>query len=96
MRDSYQIILGPVITEKATDLKDKQSKYVFRVCTKASKPEIRRAVQERFKVRVLNVTTMREQGKKKRYRGVWGRSPSWKKAIVALHPDDKIEYFEGA
>jgi len=85
------IILEPVVSEKSTHLL-KENKYVFKVPLKATKIEIRKAVEEMFKVRVEKVRTIRVKGKKKRWRGrVVGKTPDWKKAIVKLREGDTIE-----
>jgi large subunit ribosomal protein L23 len=67
----------------------------FRVAVKANKIEIRKAVEELFKVKVLAVNTMQMQGKKKRLGKTEGVRPAWKKAIVTLAPGEKISGFEG-
>jgi len=86
-----EIILGPVITEKGTDLLS-QNKYVFKVSPQANKIEIRNAVEEVFKVRVKKVRTLRVKGKAKKFRGkVVGKTSSWKKAIVKLKEGESIE-----
>ena len=86
-----EIILGPVITEKGTDLLS-QNKYVFKVSSRANKIEIRNAVEEAFKVRVEKVRTLRVKGKAKKFRGkVVGKTSLWKKAIVKLKEGESIE-----
>ncbi len=86
-----EIILGPVITEKGTDLLS-QNKYVFKVSPQANKIEIRNAVEEAFKVRVEKVRTLRVKGKVKKFKGkVVGKTSSWKKAIVKLKEGESIE-----
>ena len=95
MKSVYDIILGPVITEasmEATGLK----KYVFEVALDAGKPEIKRAVEEIFGVKVMSVNTIRMPGKYKRMGVHSGYRPDRKKAIVRLRADSKtIEFFEG-
>ena len=92
-RDAYQIIEKPLITEKGTDLKDKQNKYVFKVDRDANKVDIKHAIEEVFKVRVVKVNTMWVSGKKKRVRFKEGKTPDWKKAVVTLREGDKIDLF---
>lgn len=87
------IILEPVITEKATKLKD-QNKYLFKVRKKANKRQIKLAVEEIFKVKVESVNTQLVRGKIKRLGRFEGKRPDWKKAIVKLK-EGKIELFEG-
>jgi large subunit ribosomal protein L23 len=88
------VIIRPIVSEKSYALLS-ASKYTFRVHEKAHKTQIRQAVEEIFGVRVLEVRTMSVKSKPKR-RGVSaGRTRSWKKAVVQLHPEDHIELFEG-
>lgn len=87
------IILEPVITEKATKLKD-QNKYLFKVLKKASKRQIKLAIEEIFKVKVESVNTQLVKGKLKRLGRFEGKRPDWKKAVVKLK-EGKIELFEG-
>ncbi|MBI4387786.1 MAG: 50S ribosomal protein L23 [Candidatus Omnitrophica bacterium] len=86
----FDIIREPWITEKGTKLAS-AAKYFFRVHSKATKPQIRRAVEETFNVKVLNVNTMNVSGKWKRVRIQAGKTNDWKKAIVTLKPGQKIE-----
>jgi large subunit ribosomal protein L23 len=96
MKFAYDVIIKPVITEKSMESVD-DKKYVFKVAKDANKIEIKKAVEEIFGVKVMKVTTINMQGKKKRLRtAVPGSRPDWKKAIVKLTPDSKtIEFFEG-
>jgi large subunit ribosomal protein L23 len=89
------ILLRPVISEKSYALMDNHT-YVFVVDPRASKIEIRAAVEEAFGVRVANVNTMMRKGKRKRQRRVatFGKRPDTKRAIVRLVGDDRIELFE--
>ena len=97
MKDVYQIILQPLITEKSTILRD-SNKYAFVVDRKATKPQIRRAAEELFDLQgdILKVRTMHVPGKPKgkmlRYQR--GRKPHWKKAIITLREGATIEAFE--
>ena len=90
----YDTILSPVITEKATLLSE-QNKVVFRVAEKATKDEIAAAVEALFKVNVTKVNTINVKGKTKRFRGVAGRRPDWKKAIVSLAEGSTIDVTTG-
>jgi large subunit ribosomal protein L23 len=91
--EPHQIILRPLITEKGTHQFTHRNAYPFEVNKWASKDDIRAAIQELFGVRVLKVRTQNRLGKKRRYRNRVGNMPSWKKAIVTLHGEDKIEFF---
>ena len=90
----YDIIVSPVITEKATNLTE-QNKVVFRVGPKATKPQIKEAVEKLFDVKVTAVNTLVTKGKKKIFRGLRGQRSDVKKAIVTLIPEDRIPIFEG-
>jgi large subunit ribosomal protein L23 len=94
MRDPRQIVLRPLVTEKATALKDEHNQVSFQVATDANKVEIRHAVEAIFKVKVTGVRTQVVFGKEKRMGRFVGRRPSWKKAIVTLGQGSKIELFE--
>ncbi|MCK4352885.1 50S ribosomal protein L23 [candidate division WOR-3 bacterium] len=95
MKDPRAIILYPIVTERAVNLKDKANKYTFCVVREANKIEIKSAIEELFKVKVLRVTTIQMKGKPKRLGRFEGKRASWKKAICTLNPGDKIEIFEG-
>lgn len=92
--DPRDVIIRPVITEKTTKLME-EGKYTFVVNPRATKTDIRWAVEEIFGVEVAKVNTMRVLGKVRRMGRFEGRRPSWKKAIVTLEPGQRIEVFEG-
>lgn len=94
MKFAQDVIKKPRITEKATSLLE-GNKYTFEVDVRSNKSEIKRAVEELFKVKVVKVNTVRLKGKEVRRRTGIGRTPEVKKAIVTLQPGDKIEVFEG-
>jgi large subunit ribosomal protein L23 len=95
MKAYHHLIKGPVITEKTHALREGANKVTFRVAVKANKIEIRKAIEELFKVKVLGVNTIRLRGKKKRLGRTEGVRPDWKKAIVTLAPGEKISGLEG-
>jgi len=95
MKDPRTIIFHPIVTEKAVSLKTDNNKYTFCVARNANKIEIKHAIEELFKVRVLEVNTQFMKGKPKRLGRFEGRKASWKKAICKLKEGDKIEIFEG-
>lgn len=95
MRNVYDVLVRPVLTEKSTELLDKQNAYTFVVAKDANKIEIARAIEKQFGVKVENVRTMRYAGKERRMGRYVGRRPSWKKAVVTLREGDAIEIFEG-
>ncbi len=95
MRDARDIIKKPLVTEKSTNMME-EKRYAFQVDIRANKIEIKKAVEELFKVRVKSVNTLRVSGKKKRLGVHTGRRPDWKKAFVTLEEGSKpIEIFEG-
>ena len=95
MKMAEDIILAPVISEASMDMLDGK-KYVFKVHSDATKPEIAKAVEELFKVEVASVNTINMKRKPKRLGYHFGYTSAWKKAIVTLKPDSKtIEFFEG-
>ena len=90
------IIVRPLITEKATELRDDKNIVVFEVSTRANKIEIKRAVETQFKSKVAEVRIARVRGKVRRQGRFAGRRPDWKKAYVRLVDGEKpIEFFEG-
>ncbi len=95
MRDPRDIIIRPVITEKAMDLAQKNSQYVFEVHPDAPKPEIKKAIEELFKVHVEKVRVINMKPKNKRVRLAQGKTRRWKKAIVILRKGESIPMFEG-
>ena len=90
----YDVILGPVITEKATTLSE-QNKVVFKVRKDASKPQIKAAVEKLFQVKVESVNTLVREGKEKRFRGMIGRQSDVKRAIVTLAEGQMIDVTTG-
>ena len=93
--DARDILIRPKITERTTDLMA-DGKYVFVVDKRANKIQIADAVKEVFNVKVAGVNTINVKGKLRRRGASKGYTRSWKKAIVALKPDQHIEFFEGA
>ncbi|MEF3275172.1 MAG: 50S ribosomal protein L23 [Chloroflexus sp.] len=91
MLTPYDILIRPLITEKNTNLME-LNKYTFEVHREATKPQIKRAVETIFNVRVTKVHTMNVRGKRRRGQSV-GYTRDWKKAIVTLAEGDRIEIF---
>ena len=92
MNEPHDIIQRASLTEKASLLGEKQNKYVFRVSRTANKIQIKRAVEQLFQKKVVDVNTANYRGKKKLERTAnYGRTAHWKKAIVTLKEGDKIE-----
>ncbi|NLY31066.1 MAG: 50S ribosomal protein L23 [Firmicutes bacterium] len=94
MADLRSIIRRPIISERTMDLLA-ENKYTFEVDLKATKPQIREAVEQIFNVDVEKVNTMRVRGKKRRMGRSEGKRPDWKKAIVTVKEGQRIELFEG-
>jgi len=90
-----ELIRRPLITEKATRLKEGSNTVCFEVARSANKIEVRRAVEQLFGVKVLDVRVANRQGKWKRMGRFLGQRKAWKKAYVRLAPDAKLEFFEG-
>jgi large subunit ribosomal protein L23 len=89
----HNIIRYPSITEKNTTLRTAQNKYVFEVVNKSTKPEIKKAIEKLFNVKVLSVNTMVVKGKFKRMGKHAGYQSDWKKAIVRLAQGQTIAKF---
>ena len=94
MENKCDVLVRPVITEKSNQLME-ENKYTFIVSLKATKVEIRQAVEKMFKVQVEAVNTVRVMGKTKRMGRHEGKRPDFKKAIVKLAPGQSIAFFEG-
>jgi large subunit ribosomal protein L23 len=91
--EPYQVILRPLITEKATHVAERHNAYTFEVSPLATKTEIKNAVEALFDVKVADVRTQNRRGKARRYRLKFGRMRNWKKAIVALKEDYRIDFY---
>lgn len=91
---NYDVILSPVITEKATKLTE-TNQVVFRVALDATKPKIAKAVEDLFKVKVTGVNTVRMKGKTKAFRGRPYKRSDYKKAIVTLAEGQQIDITTG-
>ena len=94
MNDPRDVVIRPVVSEKSYALLD-NGVYTFVVDPRANKIEIRQAVEEIFNVKVLNVTTMNRQGKRKRNRrtNTIGQRPTTKRAVVKVAAEDRIDIF---
>jgi large subunit ribosomal protein L23 len=94
MKDLSRVIVRPLITEKGADLREQSNQYAFAVAREANKLEIKRAVEHFFGVSVRQVRTMNYKGKPKRLGRFTGTRAGWKKAIVTLAAEDKIDLFD--
>jgi len=91
--EPHQIVVRPLVTEKGTHQSTRHNAYCFEVHPAATKTQIRAAIETLFPVRVDAVRTQVRLGKKRRFRNALGQLPDWKKAIVQLHGEDRIEFF---
>jgi large subunit ribosomal protein L23 len=91
--DPYQVVVRPLITEKATHLSERHNAYTFEVNPLANKTEIKNAIEALFNVKVLDVRTQNRRGKMRRHRLKTGRMRNWKKAIVSLHEEYRIDFY---
>ena len=95
VEQAYTLIRRPLISEKATAMTEK-GQVVFLVAPQATKPRIKQAVESLFNVKVKAVNTITQKGKRKKFRGIWGRRANYKKAIITLEKDQNIELLTGA
>ncbi|MEN8237851.1 MAG: 50S ribosomal protein L23 [Actinomycetota bacterium] len=94
MKNPRDIIIEPVVSEKSYDLVAQNNTYSFIVDPRSNKTEIRQAIESIFDVRVVGVSTMNRQGKRKRTGATMGRRKHTKRALVTLADGDSIEVFE--
>jgi large subunit ribosomal protein L23 len=92
MKQRYSVIKRPVITEKGSAAMERDGAYSFEVDRRANKIEVKKAVEEAFKVTVVKVNVLTSRGKSKRVRWQTGKTPDWKKAMVTLKKGEKIDY----
>lgn len=91
--EAYQVIIRPLVTEKGVHRSTRYQQYAFEVNKFATKIDVRKAVEELFNVKVVRVATQNRKGKPRRTRMRAGRTQDWKKAVVTLGGDDRIELF---
>lgn len=96
MRSIYTIIKKPLFTEKGSSLKESQNKILVEVARDVNKLEIKKSIEEIFKVKVEKVATMNTTGKWKRYGRFIGKRPDRKKAIITLKKGEKLDFIEGS
>jgi large subunit ribosomal protein L23 len=97
MKNLYEVIRRPLLTEKSNTLKETQATLCFEVHRDATKPEIKKAVETLFSTKVVDVRVANVHGKVKRQGRYAGKRPDWKKAYVVLKKGEKmIEFFEQA
>lgn len=88
----FQVLVGPHISEKAAIVADASNQYVFKVAVDATKAEIKKSVEQLFKVKVTDVNTLKVKGKTKRNRYGYSTKPTWKKAYVRLEQGQDIDF----
>ena len=93
--EHYDIIRGPVVTEKTTLQKELNNQVTIIVDKKANRVEIKNAVEKSFNTKVKQVRTLQVKGKIKQRGRIIGKRKDWKKAIVTLMPGQRIDFFEG-
>ncbi len=94
MKDLSQVVRKPLVTERFSELRERDNKFIFEVHPDANKHEIRRAIEHYFGVKVTDVRTMNVRGKVKRLGRFSGKRADWKKAIVTLAEGDSIDLFD--
>jgi large subunit ribosomal protein L23 len=88
----FQVLVGPHISEKAAIVADANNQYVFKVAVDATKAEVKKSVEQLFKVKVSNVNTLKVKGKVKRNKYGFSTKPTWKKAYVRLEQGQDIDF----
>jgi large subunit ribosomal protein L23 len=91
--EPYQVILRPLVTEKGMHRSTRNNQYAFEVNTQATKDDVRRAVEDLFHVKVEKVRTQNRHGKPRRHRFKMGTTKAWKKAIITLNAEHRIDFF---
>ena len=93
--DPREVLLRPIVTERSSYLRERDNKYTFEVAEHASKIDIKRAIEEIFNTKVLDVKVMNVHGKPRRVRLASGYRRNWKKAVVTIEAGQTISIFEG-
>ena len=91
--ESHQVIVRPLVTEKGIHAATTANQYAFEISTFAGKEDVRRAIEELFNVKVLKVRTQMRKGKARRHKFRLGHTKSWKKAVVTVHAEQRIDFF---
>jgi len=90
---AYQVILRPLVTEKGMHRSTRYNQYAFEVSSQATKEDVKRAVEELFEVKVDKVRTQNRRGKPRKHRFKQGQTKAWKKALVTLNEEHRIDFF---
>ena len=91
--EPQHILLRPLVTEKSVHQAERRNVYAFQVATDATKQDVRDAVEKMFEVKVVGVRTQNRGGKRRRTKAKYGMTSDWKKAIVEVHEDDRINLY---
>ncbi len=91
--EPHQVLLRPLVTEKGVHRASRNNQYAFEIHRQATKLDVKKAVEELFSVKVAKVRTQNRKGKLRRFRFRFGRTSDWKKAIVQLDPEHRIDFF---
>ncbi len=91
--EAYQVILRPLVTEKGMHRSTRNNQYAFEVHLQATKDDVRRAVEELFNVAVDKVRTQNRRGKPRKHKFKQGQTGAWKKAVVTLDAEHRIDFF---
>lgn len=91
--ESYQIVLRPLVTEKGVHKATRNNQYAFEVNPLAEKSDIKEAIEDLFDVRVVKVRTQNRKGKPRRHKFRYGYTKNWKKALVTLDSEHRIDFF---
>lgn len=89
----HQVVLRPLVTEKGVHRATRHNQYAFQVNPAATKIDVREAIEDLFNVKVVHVATQNRRGKARRYRFKQGTTKNWKKAIVTLDSESRIDFF---
>ena len=90
---AYQVVIRPLVTEKGMHRSTRNNQYSFEVNSRATKDDIRRSIEELFNVKVEKVRTQNRHGKLRRHRFKAGSTKTWKKAVVTLHEEYRIDFY---
>jgi len=91
--EPHQVLLRPLVTEKGVHRANRNNQYAFEIHRDATKTDVRRAVESLFDVKVVKVRTQNRKGKNRRFKYKMGRTADWKRAIIELHSDNRIDFF---
>lgn len=91
--EPHQVLLKPLVTEKGVHRATRNNQYAFQIHRDATKLDVKKAVENLFDVKVTKVRTQTRKGKSRRFRYKIGRTSDWKKAIVSLQEDHRIDFF---